>query len=410
MSTKGTVAGASRLPPLDLGTVERQVQQTGAYSALEWLLESGLLPYPAYEQWRHGGVSCLEDALEAESADWVGRLRDGDAHARALGLVQDVQAYHDWRPGYGDRPLVLSLDADRRRLLAPRWVRSADRPQLDLFLDNGATGLEHDLRAALAARHADDADRIYARLCRMAPSHPGLGDYEALLLYARHLEQSPVIPPGAVGEELEGLVQEIVPLARERLRGQARDYLAPAWRRLAGALSQNRFDPAQPDLHASYAQMQIPDWDGVIRSVRAEADHAEHPVLLSRLALALHQRQDPEAALLAWARCCEKRPETPPSTLVPEKSSRLHRRACEFEALAEPLDPVDFPAWLLLREPGLLHHLDRVDVPVPEGAAFTATVELLRNRVRGADEVSARKQLQQISPSLLRAYLQMKAG
>ncbi len=81
-----------------------------------------------------------------------------------------------------------------------------------------------------------------------------------------------------------------------------------------------------------------------------------------------------------------------------------------YSALEEPLDPVDFPAWLLLREPGLLHHLDRVDTPVPEGAAFLAMVELLRNRVRGADEVSARKRLQQISSSLLRAYLQRKAG
>jgi len=41
-----------------------------------------------------------------------------------------------------------------------------------------------------------------------------------------------------------------------------------------------------------------------------------------------------------------------------------------YSALEEPLDPVDFPAWLLLREPGLLHHLDRVDTPVPEGVRF----------------------------------------
>jgi len=114
--------------------------------------------------------------------------------------------------------------------------------------------------------------------------------------------------------------------------------------------------------------------------------------------------------MLAWTRCCEKRPETPPADLVPENALRLHRRALEFEAQDEPLGPVDFPAWLLLREPGLLHHLDRVDTPVPEGAGFLAMVELLRSRVRGDDEVAARKRLQQTSPLLLRAYLAMRGG
>jgi len=410
MNGQANLAGGGALPPLDLATVERQIQQTGAYSALEWLLETGLLPYPAYEQWRHGGIPSLEEAVQADSADWIGRLREGEAHARALGLVQDAQAYHDWRPGHGDRPLVLSRDADRRGLLTQRWVRSADLPQLDLFLDNAATGVEHDLRGALAARNADHAERIYARLCRMAPSHPGLGEYEALVLYARHLERLPVVPSAAVVEELEGLEQEIAPLARERLRGHARDYLAPAWRRLAEVLPRDQFDPGHPDRHASYAQLQIPDWEAVMRSVQAVPDHAEHTVLLSRLALALYQQQATEAAMLAWARCSEMAPETSSADLVPAAALRLHRRALEFEAQDEPLGPVDFPAWLLLREPGLLHHLDRVDTPVPEGAAFLAMAELLRRRVLGTDEVAARKRLQQTSPLLLRAYLAMRGG
>lgn len=408
MSATDPMAGDSSIPALDLATVERQVQQTGAYSALEWLLESGVLPYPAYEQWRHGGVAFLEDAFQADASDWVGRLREGEAQARALGLVNDAQAYHDWRPGHGHRPLALSPDAGRSTLLAQRWVRSSDLRQLDLFLDGGASGVEYDLRGALAARNADDAERYYARLCRIAPSHPGLGDYEALVLYARHLEQLPLIPSEAALDEWEGLVQEIAPLARERLRGQARDYLAPAWRRLAEALSRNGFDPDQPDLHASYAQMQVPDWDAVMRSVREVPGHAEHPILLSRLAQALHQWQAPEAAMLAWARCCELAPQSSPADLVPEVAPRLHRRALEFEALDEPLDPDEFPAWLLFREPGLLHHLDRLDTPVPTGAAFLAMAEVLRSRVQGADEVAARKRLQQLSPALLRAYLTAK--
>jgi hypothetical protein len=316
MNGSDTASDASRLPPLDLAMVERQVQQTGAYSVLEWLLDSALVPYPAYERWRQGDIPYLEAAIEADPEDWSRRLREGEAHARALGLVHEVQTYFDWRPCHGDRPLSLSPDPSRREVLAQRWVRPADVRQLDLFLDNGASGAERDLHRALAARNVAEAERIFERLCRIAPNHPGLGEYEALLLYARHLERLRAIPPEAWLEEMEGLVQEIAPLARARLRGQARDYLAPAWRRLAEALPRDRFDSEHPDRHASDALMQIPDWEAVMRSVQAVADHAEHPVLLVRLALALQHRQAPEAAMLAWARCCERSPEISPVDLV----------------------------------------------------------------------------------------------
>ena len=405
MNGSDITSGIRHLPSLDLATVERQVQQTGAYTVLEWLLDSALLPYPAYERWRQGAIPHLEGAIEADPEDWTGRLREGEYHARALGLVHEAQTYYDWRPSHGAQPLSLSRDPSRRDLLAQRWVRPADLSQLDLFLDNGASGAEHDLHRALAARNVADAERIYERLCRIAPNHPGLGEYEVLLLYARHLEQSPAIPAEVCLEEMEGLVQEIAPLARARLRGQARDYLAPAWRRLAEGLPRDRFDPEHPDRHASYPETQIPDWEAVMRSVQAVPDQAEHPILLARLALALHHRQAPEAAMLAWVRCCERTPEASPADLARDAAPRLYRLALAFEALDETLDPVDFPAWLLLKEPGLLHHLDRVDTPVPAGATFLAVADLLRTRISRDNEVAARRRLQELSPALLRVYL-----
>jgi len=124
MSATDPMAGDSWIPALNLATVERQVQQTGAYSALEWLLESGVLPYPAYEQWRHGGVAFLEDAFQADASDWVGRLREGEAQARALGLVNDAQAYHDWSfPGTVHR--TLSGPAPRSRGYRGQTLRLA---------------------------------------------------------------------------------------------------------------------------------------------------------------------------------------------------------------------------------------------------------------------------------------------
>ncbi|AHE99827.1 hypothetical protein [Thioalkalivibrio paradoxus] len=52
------------------------------------------------------------------------------------------------------------------------------------------------------------------------------------MLYARHVEQAAPVAPEACAEELAVLREEIAPLAHTRLRAQARDYLAPAWRRL----------------------------------------------------------------------------------------------------------------------------------------------------------------------------------
>ncbi|TVP80809.1 hypothetical protein [Thioalkalivibrio sp.] len=396
---------ASELPLLDLATVERQVQQTGAYSVLEWLLESALLPYPAYERWREGDIPYLEAAIEAPTEGWLQRLREGEAHARSLRLVHEAQTYYNWRPGHGERALALSLDPTRRTLLAQRWARSADLAQLDLFLDNGASAAENDLRRELAARNTADAEQSYERLCRIAPNHSGLGEYEVLVLYARHLQQAAAIPPEACTEEMKGLLEDIAPLAHACLRAQARDYLAPAWRRLAGALPRDRFDPVHPDLHASYAELRIPDWDAVIASVQAVPAHAEHAALLSRLALALQHRNRPEAAMLTWARCSELAPDQSPADLTRDASPRLYRHALCFADLDAPLDTADFPAWLLLQEPGLLHHLKRPTSPVPVGATFLAVAELLQTRARGTDEVAARRRLQELRPPLLRAYL-----
>jgi len=197
-------------------------------------------------------------------------------------------------------------------------------------------------------------------------------------------------------------------LYRKRLHGCAQDSLAPAWRRLSVALPHDGFDPGQPDFHASYPQMQTPDWEVVARLVQSVPDHAEHAVLLSRLVLALHHCWCPEAAMLAWARGCELGTELSPADLIPRIALRLHQRTLEFESFDEPLSAADFSAWLLAQEPGLLHHREHIDTPVPTRAVFLAMAELLRTGAWRADEVAARKQLQKLSPPLLRTYLEMR--
>ena len=63
-----------------------------------------------------------------------------------------------------------------------------------------------------------------------------------------------------------------------------------------------------------------------------------------------------------------------------------------------------FPAYLLARQPGLVHHLKLI--PEPEQAANQAMIALLQNRLAGENEILGREGLQKVSPALLALYLE----
>jgi len=51
------------VPEIGLPLVEERVQETGAFSVVQWLLDVGVLPYRRYQAWRHGELPDLETAL-----------------------------------------------------------------------------------------------------------------------------------------------------------------------------------------------------------------------------------------------------------------------------------------------------------------------------------------------------------
>lgn len=392
------------LPPLDLPAIESQLQQRGACTAVQWLLDCGELSYGAYEAWRRGQVDSLEAALDGDRAQLLQSLREAESCAAALKLASDPQPFFSW--GESAAELCLSRDAELARLLAQRWLRPQDLPQLDLFMDGAAAGAENALALHLGERQWQRAQESYRRLCELAPDNPSLGGYEMLLLYGQHLQSEPPAGVSAteLAEEQAALESEIAPLARDLLRGRAGDYLALAWRRLAEALPAARFDPHQPRLHPSHAWAQIPDWARTVDSVLAVPGYPEHPLLLQRLALALWHGRRREAALLLWAHLCELAPADAEEALETQAPPALHslwREFCELEELPVAL----FPAWLLLCEPGLAHHFHKAEFAVPGGEAVNAVRGLLQVRARKEDEVAARKHLQARSPALLKIYL-----
>lgn len=384
----------------DLQTIQTQIQERGSFCPVQWLIDTGLLPYPGYEAWRYGEHDFLTQAVECETGTLLALLQAGQRQAQALKLVSESTRYHDWRAEQSERELAFSRRAELSQLLSTRWLRSQDLPQLDLFMDSGTASAENGLIDTLCGRQWHEAEKAYSTLCEIAPNHNQLGRFETLVLYGKHMAANPVIESEWVADELAGLEQDIAPVARELLRGRARDYLALAWQRLGHSLAASR----EPHIHPSYAWMQIPDWQQVIDSIANITDYREQPELLGRLAQALYYRGQQDIAMLAAASVFELDVDSSSLMAVASSIGPLNTQWQEFSDSDEPHPSTHFPAWLLLRRPGLIHHLNS-PYPKPAGKAFQACVSLLHCRVEKRDEINAREHLQGISPGLLRVYL-----
>jgi hypothetical protein len=165
------------------------------------------------------------------------------------------------------------------------------------------------------------------------------------------------------------------------------------------------FNPNEPDLHRSFAFAQAQDWAAVSDAVMREPNWQSHAPLCLRLTESALNRRRRVEALAAWCHVCWRAPamaaDGARKLRHPELSS-LWQRFLDEE---QPLTEVDFPAWLLLREPGLVLQLAEDLAPgntAPE--AHYRTVHRLiqaRRARRHGDELSLRKSLQESNPALL---------
>lgn len=387
----------------ELQDIQRHILQRGSFCPLQWLMDCGLLAYGDYERWRYGEIGTLENAVVCDRDMLSEVLHCARQHAQGLKLAGEPQHYQNWRPELTGQRLRFSRDAVLEQLLSQRWRRSEDIPQLDLFMDSGVATAENELTGCLADRRWNEAQIAYTQLCALAPNHIDLGRFETLVLYGKHMAAGGQVDASLLAEELAGLEEDIAPLALDLLGAKARDYLAPAWQRLAQSLTADAtaLDPSLP--HASYAWAQIPDWLQVRDAIVATGGYERSAELLQRLSLALHASGEAEAALLVAARGIELAASQPENQIDPDAHTLVRQLWQDFDDSDELHPRGHFPAWLLLRQPGLVHHLDAA-YPVPEGEAFRACAALLRCRAEGGDEIPARQALQRLSPSLLRVY------
>ncbi len=387
---------------LDLATMEHHLNHKGKFSLLDWLLEQNLLPYSEYEAWRRGKLPTLLDKIALDDKAIAALTDQTEQHAKALKLTASSQDYYSW-----DLPTPLKLqstsDSTLHQQLTQCWQRPQDLMQPDLFMDNSAVVAENLLIDALSDHQWEQAEEQLLQLSKANNTHPQLGAYQDLLNYGWHMQNQATIPPDSLLNELDGLEQEVCGLAEELLRGSARDYIALAWRRLAKNLEAQPFDPNQPKLHCNYTLRKIPDWQEAACCLRAEIQCYEQPELIVSLIECTTALKQKENTLLLWCFLSEKFPEPAEDAIEASRDQVITELWQQFLESNDDWSIKMFPAFVLLREPGLIHHLNKI--PALSHPASLAMTTLLQARHRDFCELDARKRLQTISPELLNLYL-----
>jgi hypothetical protein len=384
-------------PDKDLkALVDRLLLEQGRLDPLELLLAAELLAYEDYESWRMGHRADIQGVLGATPEEVVELLERAGAYAAGQGLAATALEHRGW--GSLDSPLHVGDQAPLVRACATAFSAPPGRLQMDLFQDSSLLLLEEQIRQALTERRTDQAREQVALLMRQDPRHRHLHGFLRLIQ---------VIDDGdrqSSGECL-GELLAVEPMARELLGHRARDFLAPLWATLAESLAGRDFEPAAPQLHASFAWARAGRWEAARRSVEAEVDWRGQAILVLAHAEACWRQRDKGEARRDWMWLCwehsQEAERTFASSQFPDR--RLGDLWNGFGDLDPPLDTEDFPAWLLLEEPVVAACVTPDSIPADgRGAPF----RLLQRLVGGDDDIELRRELSEIHPQLLRLLLE----
>ena len=391
--------------------VDAQLLEQGAFAPLDLLFNSGRLLYGDYEAWRRGEIELLDEILMGDRQKILAELEQATAYARSIGLVEQPQELSAWSSDADTRkPLRASADPRLQRLIGNRYLPAQKAPQMDLFFDNPVVALTNGIAQALSARNLPDSQRQLDRLYLQAPNHPDLAAFDQLVSALDDLGR-----PVEDGAGRLALLTAITPTARQLLGPGSRDYLAPLWRHLAEALAGRAFEPAEPNLHRSFALGQAQDWAGVSESILREAQWWSHAQLCLRMAESAFRRRRRTEALTALCYLCWIAPDQvdsdierlaqPDLTVLWQLFLESEAEALESGVSGAALTAGDFPAWLLLYEPGLARQLD-VDLPRGRSPASEDHYRCVHRWIHAhrahqrQEEMALRKSLQQSHPIL----------
>jgi hypothetical protein len=398
--------------------VDRQLMEQGAFAPLELLFNSGRLFYEDYATWRRREIEVLDTVLMGNTERIRAEMERATRYARSIGLVEQSQDFYAWdtESASSGKPLRVSADPALQRLLSSRYVPAQSAPQMDLFFDNPVVALANGIVRALSRRDQGEAQRQLDRLYALSPNHAELPAFDRLVETVGRLGHPNEDPQ----QELTAIL-EISPIAQRILGSQCRDLLAPLWQQLAHLPGTQSFSADQPTLHRSFALTQAQDWRGVRESVLSEPEWWLQAPLCLRLVESAYRQRHRVEALTAWCHLCWRSPELAPVSVERLRQydlTRLWQRFVDVEEDFPPPDQApeplltaaDFPAWLLLQEPGLAQSL-AVDLPTGQTPAeehfrcINRWIHARRNH-RDAEEMELRKALQASHPLLFRLLRQ----
>lgn len=388
--------------------IEQQIDQLlmeqGEYHPLEFLLREGRLNYSDYEAWRNGEIRDLSEMLFGNPEQIMKILEQAAVYLQRRGWESECLVYKQ-RGGPDARCLRFSQDSRFDNCFHRAYRKPRDQSQLDLFIDTSTTYLVNGITQALKTLNATDARNTLHRLCEAAPDHSQLGELERLVEALESLD----LPVSDVEAEIRCLQIETSLLAERHLNKACNHLLKPLWRRLSAALYAHPFDPSLPELHASYTAAQARDWQVVRQAVENEINWQHQPVLLERHANACTYLSDQTTALHSWFLLCWQFPALA-GRLEDCGDHTLDEAWRSFLDLEPELQSEDFPAWLLLRVPGLA----RIAYP-DDGGTFTSpqsyrTLYQLQQKQLNAESmdeqaIALRTWLKQHAPQLFHHFL-----
>ncbi|MET1257325.1 hypothetical protein [Aliikangiella maris] len=386
---------------ISINIIDHFTSQQGNFCLIDWLLAENYLAYSDYENWRYANVKYVDEKIQLEKKSIEIMVTETQNHCRSLGLVSEPQIYHCWNTN-SNQTLKASASSMINQQLMQRWIRPQDVPQLDLFMDNSAQMAEYDVINALADRQFESAQQALTKLQQVDQNCKQLGAYQDLVNYGLHMTTNHLIEQQSLIAEFAGLKNEVVPLARDTLASQARDYLSFAWQRLAKNMQNLAFDPLNPELHQSFALMQIPDMDATIACLEKNAQLFDEYCLLKRLVDCYWLAHQQEKCLLGWCKLLEMDiSET--LTSIQHDDGEIYQLWQDYWEECENWPDDLFAAYVLIKKPMLVHFSDEINLLTDQ--VNLTVVELLKVKINGDDEISQRKALQQLSPQLLGLYL-----
>ena len=200
-----------------------------------------------------------------------------------------------------------------------------------------------------------------------------------------------------------------VPAASQLLVSRAPEFLRPLWQGIASGLDPARFEAGDGERHVSWIHRQCFDWERVRDSILAVPTHADAPVLIERLAEAECRLRNRVAAVAHWFALGRSAPERLKAALdsasFPDSALLAGWRAARASGLEPEITTAWFPAWMLLREPGLARALDFVGGARAPDRAFDSLKALLTS---DSGNTERRADLQSAHPGLLAEFLALR--